>query len=82
MFMSNDNDDTKTTRDTHTHTQMHSGTAVCARSTLVGGDDTLKETGCRRRNEAFSRLHMATEASDSLGRVWMTCSICPESDTS
>lgn len=27
-------------------------------------------------------LHMAAEASSSLGRLWATCSSCPESDTS
>lgn len=30
----------------------------------------------------FAGLHMATEASDSLGRLRSTCSSCPESDTS
>lgn len=36
-------------------------------------------TGGRRRRAG---LHMATEASSSLGRLWTTCSSCPESDTS
>lgn len=39
-----------------------------------GGEGEVTGTG--------GGLHMATEASSSLGRLWPTCSSCPESDTS
>lgn len=40
------------------------------------------QTGHRRPPYRAGDLHMATEASDSLGRLRTTCSSCPESETS